>query len=88
MANGARFYILQVHYYNPGLTAGVFDSSGVRMSLAPALRTHVARRAFRVKHPKFKSYTIRASLVNIPLLLKRSKYIIVLFVSRNLDYKS
>ena len=42
VANGARFYILQVHYYNPGLTTGVFDSSGVRMSLAPALRTHDA----------------------------------------------
>lgn len=42
VGNGANFYVLQVHYYNPSLDSGVRDSSGVRMTLAPALRTHDA----------------------------------------------
>ena len=70
VANGARFYVLQVHYYNPGLTAGVFDSSGVRMSLAPAVRTHVAQqqRNGEMEHSGLdtKSSKVRqASLANI-----------------------
>lgn len=42
VGNGARFYALQVHYYNPTLDTGVRDSSGVRMTLSPALRAHDA----------------------------------------------
>ncbi|CAE7410545.1 moxd2 [Symbiodinium natans] len=42
LGNGARWYALQVHYYNPNLDSGVRDSSGVRLSLAPSLRTHDA----------------------------------------------
>lgn len=42
VGNGARFYALQVHYYNPTEDTGVRDSSGVRMTLSPALRTHDA----------------------------------------------
>ena len=42
IGNGARWYALQVHYYNPSLVAKVSDSSGVRVTLAPSLRTHDA----------------------------------------------
>ena len=46
VGNGARFYALQVHYYNPTEDTGVRDSSGVRMTLSPALRTHDAWQRF------------------------------------------
>ena len=49
VGNGARFYALQVHYYNPTLDTGVRDSSGVRMTLSPALRTHDAWPRFSYK---------------------------------------
>ncbi|CAE7220545.1 moxd1 [Symbiodinium sp. CCMP2592] len=37
--SGSRWYALQMHYYNPSLHTGVRDSSGVRLTFAPALRT-------------------------------------------------
>ncbi|CAE7471897.1 moxd2 [Symbiodinium sp. CCMP2456] len=42
IGNGARWYALQVHYYNPSLVPNVSDSSGVHVALAPSLRTHDA----------------------------------------------
>mmetsp|Transcript_53968 Transcript_53968/g.101216 ORF Transcript_53968/g.101216 Transcript_53968/m.101216 type:complete len:617 (+) Transcript_53968:45-1895(+) len=42
VGNGARWYALQVHYYNPSLEEGVNDGSGVRLTLSPAIRTHDA----------------------------------------------
>ncbi|CAJ1440824.1 unnamed protein product [Effrenium voratum] len=42
IGNGARWYALQVHYYNPSLHEGVRDSSGVQLSLSPGLRTYDA----------------------------------------------
>ena len=42
IGDGARWYALQMHYYNPNTVAGVRDSSGVQLTLASSLRTHDA----------------------------------------------
>lgn len=38
IGEGNRFLLLQIHYYNPDLTEGVYDSSGIRTYLTKELR--------------------------------------------------
>lgn len=42
MGQGQKWFALQMHYYNPSLTTGIKDSSGVRVTFATQLRTYDA----------------------------------------------
>ncbi|CAB9529309.1 Pick C1-like protein 1 [Seminavis robusta] len=39
---GKRWLVMQVHYYNPGLDVGIYDSSGMRLHIAPKPRSYDA----------------------------------------------